>query len=62
MAWTYFGLVAAGTWQIVISLARIDAITLPYKYLYNGLGLITVLASAALFLYMRKRLKQFANS
>lgn len=57
MAWTYFGLVAAGTWQIVISLARIGTITLPYKYLYNGLGLITALASVMLFLYMRKRLK-----
>lgn len=55
MAWAYYGLLAAGVWQIVISLARVDAISIPYKYLFNGLGALTAISAAALFLYFRSK-------
>lgn len=54
MAWTYFGLLAAGIWQIIISLARVGVLNMAYKYLYNGLGALTLIASISLFIYLRK--------
>ena len=57
MAWAYFGLIAAGSWQIVISLARIGFIQLPYVFLYNGLGALTALLSITLFLWLKAQRK-----
>jgi len=55
MVWAYFGLTAAGVWQIVFTLVRTGQLNLSIGMLYNGLGVLTAFASVGLFLYLRKK-------
>ena len=55
MAWAYFGLAAAGAWQIIISLARIEALPFTYPVLFNTLGGFTALSAVMLFIILKRK-------
>lgn len=57
MVWAYFGLAAAGVWQVVTMLLRHRWLDLSYGAGINGLGALTFLSGGALSIFMRKRRK-----
>jgi len=56
MAWAYFGLAAAGVWQLATSLLRIDMLPMHPKFFMPTLGIATGLASWMLARYLKRRL------
>lgn len=56
MAWAYFGLAAAGVWQLATSLLRIDMLPIHPKFFMPSLGIATGLAGLILSRYLKKSL------
>jgi len=56
MAWAYFGLAAAGFWQMITTLMRFDLVPLHPRFFMPLMGALTGLAGFMLSRYLKKRL------
>jgi len=56
MIWAYFGLAAAGVWQLVTTLLRFDMLPLHPRFFMPIMGVLTGLAGWMLSRYLKKRL------
>lgn len=55
MAWAYFGLAAAGFWQMVTTLMRFDLLPLHPKYFLPAMGILTGVACWGVARYLSRR-------
>lgn len=55
MVWAFFGLAAAGLWQIIFTLVRTGQLSLSRSMLYNGLGALTAIAAIGVSLVLRRK-------
>lgn len=58
MVWAFFGLAAAGIWQMAFTLVRTGQFSVSRGLLYNGLGALTALTAIGLNLILRRKYPQ----